>query len=373
MCTPMTSRERLGVTMRGGQADRVPAKPPSLPPDAPATPEQRRRFAAAFDAVNDLMGSWGLEGDTGFFYTAHPDFHYREFCRPCQHDGYEERVQEVVVPGGTLTGIELTSPVGLPFYQQQYMISCPEHVNVLLSIPYEPPRPSPRPYFEQVAAMGDRGIVIVGMVDVVYNVYRLLGSERFALWSVDHRDLLHAMSEFFCRRQSDAIKYCLSQGMGPYFGWVGPEICVPPLMSPRDFDEFVVRYDRRLTDLIHDAGGVVWVHSHGSVSKVLEGFVAAGVDCLQPLEPPPYGDLLLADAKRRAAGRMCLEGNFECHEFDTLSPEAMRERVRQAIQDAAPGGGFIVAAADDPTQPMTPRSVAALLSFVEAVRDYGKY
>ncbi|MBU4212422.1 MAG: hypothetical protein L6437_04040 [Kiritimatiellae bacterium] len=369
----MTSRERLELTMRCGQADRVPAKPPPLPPAAPATAEQRRRFAAAFDAINDTMASWGLEGDTGFFYTVHPDFHYREYRRPASHEGYEELVQELAVPAGRLTGIELNSPVGLPAYQQQYMISRPEDVDILLSIPCEPPRPSPQAFFDKVAALGDKGVVIVGMVDVVYNVYRLLGSERFALWSADQRELLHAMCEFFCRRQCDAIKYCLSQGMGPCFGWVGPEICVPPLMGPRDFDDFVVRYDRRLTDIIHEAGGVVWVHSHGSVSKVLEGFVAAGVDCLQPLEPPPYGDLILADAKRRVRGRICLEGNFECYEFDKLSPEAMRERVRQAIQDAAPGGGFIVASADSPTQPMTPQSVAALLAFVEAVRDYGKY
>ena len=58
-------------------------------------------------------------------------------------------------------------------------------------------------------------------------------------------------------------------------------------MGPADFQEFVVTYDRRLTDIIHDANGLVWCHSHGSINKVLEGFAEAGVDCLQPLEPPP--------------------------------------------------------------------------------------
>ena len=368
----MTGRERLEITMRRGQADRVPARPPNLPLNAPATPEQKHRFAAAFNAINDPMDSWGLEGDTGFFYTAHPDFHYREYRRPSTYENYEELVQELDVPNGRLTGIELVSP-GKSSYQHKYMIGCPEEAELLLSIPYKMPRPSPQAYFDKVAVMGDKGIVIVGMVDVIYNVYRLLGSELFALWSVDHRDILHAMCDFFCRRQADAVKYCLSQGMGPYFGWVGPEICLPPLMGPNDFYDFVVPYDRRLTDIIHDAGGLVWAHSHGSIDKVLEGFVDAGVDCLQPLEPPPYGDLILADAKRRVGGKMCLEGNFECYEFDNFNPEMMRERVHQAIIDAAQGGGFIVATASGPTEPMTPQSVATLLSFVEAVRDYGKY
>ena len=369
----MTSRERLDVAMRCGQPDRVPAKVPALPADTPATPDQRRRFEAAHRVVNARMGSWGMEGDTGFFYTAHPDVHYREYRRDSIHDGYRENVQELIVPAGRLEAVELVSDVGLPAYQQQYMIREAEDADILLSMPYVPPRPSSKPFYDEVAKIGDDGVVIVGMVDTIYSVQRLIGSETLAYWSADRRDTLHALCDFFCRRQVDMIRYCRAEGMGPYFGWVGPEICLPPLMGPRDFEDFVMRYDRRLCDAIHEGDGVVWVHSHGSVSKVLEGFVDIGVNCLEPLEPPPHGDLDLADAKRRVGGRLCLEGNFEPYEFDNLTPDAMRERVRRAMADAKEGGGYIVACADGPTRPMTRRSVEALVAFVEAVRDYGEY
>ena len=113
MAKTMTSRERQEITMRRGQADRVPARPPKLPPDAPSTEVQRNRFAEAFNAINDPMDSWGLEGDTVFFYTAHPKFHYREYRRPSTYDNDEELVQELDVPNGRLAGIELVSPVGL--------------------------------------------------------------------------------------------------------------------------------------------------------------------------------------------------------------------------------------------------------------------
>ena len=39
------------------------------------------------------MGSWGLEGDTGFFYTGHPDVKYREYLRASSHEGYREKVK----------------------------------------------------------------------------------------------------------------------------------------------------------------------------------------------------------------------------------------------------------------------------------------
>ena len=359
--------------MRSRQADRVPVKLPGLPPDAPVDLSLRHRFDRASARVQDRMASWGVEGATGFFYTEHPDVQYHEYTRPSGHAGYEEHVQELTVPAGRLEGVEWRSPVGLPSYQKQYMVREPADAEILLSIPYVPARPDPTPYFDKVRETGDDGVVLVGMVDVVYNVHRLVGSEPLALWSVDHRDLVHAMLEFFCRRQVDVVTYCLSLGMGPSFGWVGPEVCVPPLMGPRDFDEFVVPYDRRLTDAIHESDGIVWVHSHGHMDDVLEGFVEAGVDCLQPLEPPPYGDLVLADAKRRVGGRLCLEGNLECHDFDTLCADAMRDRVRQIMRDAAPGGGFILACASGPTSPLTPRSAENVVVAAEAARDYGRY
>ena len=314
-----------------------------------------------------------MEGYIGFFYTVHPDVQYREHLRNSSHEGYKEKVQELIVPGGRLEGIELVSDEGLPPYQQQYMIRVPEDVDILLSTPYKQPHPSSRPFFDEIAKIGDDGVVLVGMVDTVCNVHRLMGSETLAYWSVDRRDIIHAICEFFCRRQVDMIRYCLAEGMGPYFGWVGPEICLPPLMGPQGFEDFVVRYDKSLCDAIHEGDGLVWVHSHGSVNKVLEEFVRAGVNCLEPLEPPPHGDLELADAKRRVDGRLCLEGNFECYEFDNLTPDAMRERVRRTMADAKEGGGYIVGCADGPTQPMTPQSVEVLLAFAEAVRDYGKY
>ena len=103
----MTSHERLDVAMRCKRPDRVPAKVPALPDDAPATRQQRQRFRAAYHVINACMGSWPMEGYIGFFYTVHPDVQYREYFRNSSHKGYKEKVQELIVPGGRLEGIEL--------------------------------------------------------------------------------------------------------------------------------------------------------------------------------------------------------------------------------------------------------------------------
>ncbi len=45
-------------------------------------------------------------------------------------------------------------------------------------------------------------------------------------------------------------------------------------------------------------------------------FADMGVDCLNPIEPPPIGRLTLADAKRRVGERMSLEGGIEVGDFE---------------------------------------------------------
>jgi len=125
------------------------------------------------------------------------------------------------------------------------------------------------------------------------------------------------------------------------FGWVGPEVYIPPLLSPRDFEEFCFRFDKPLIDSIHEAGASVWVHCHGNMSRVLERFVEMGVDVLNPVEPPPMGDITLSEAFAAIGHRMGLEGNIETHDLMTASPERVRELVREAIE-AGRGYRFIL-------------------------------
>jgi uroporphyrinogen-III decarboxylase len=53
-----------------------------------------------------------------------------------------------------------------------------------------------------------------------------------------------------------------------------------------------------------------------------------------PLEPPPDGDVTLADAKKLAAGRITLGGNIECRILVNESADA----VGRAVRDAFEGG-----------------------------------
>ena len=159
------------------------------------------------------------------------------------------------------------------------------------------------------------------------------------------------------------------------YGYVGPELCIPPLQSPADFDEFVVEYDRKLIDLIHAYDGLVWCHCHGGMARVLDGFLAMGIDVLNPVEPPPMGDVTLAQAKARVGHRITLEGNIEQGEFYRASTSRIRQLVRQAIREGAPGYGFILCPTSgfQEWSEVDDRYVANYLAYIDEGLKAGRY
>jgi uroporphyrinogen-III decarboxylase len=57
--------------------------------------------------------------------------------------------------------------------------------------------------------------------------------------------------------------------------------------------------------------------------------------------------------------------------FDMGTPEAVREAVRQAIDDAGEGGGYVLATGEAVDPNTTPAE--SIHAAVEAVREFGMY
>jgi len=100
----------------------------------------------------------------------------------------------------------------------------------------------------------------------------------------------------------------------------------------RDFQDFNGQYDKPILDLVHSAGGRVHIHCHGSIKTVFQGFLEMGADVLHPFEAPPMGDITPAEAKTRARGRICLEGNIQIADMYEKSPDNIREQTRALIE-----------------------------------------
>jgi len=336
----MSSRERQLAAMRRQPVDRVPVKIWGAAPGFKTIhPSFDPILEAALDR-SDIFDSWSM--GFGIFGSATTEVTEHRETLPCEIQDYERHIRRYDTPAGVLETIDYHSPVGKPGYTKKHLIETVEDAERFLSIPYVPIREDTGPFFQKQEELGERGVVLAGFSEPMYSINHLTGSEVFAMWSVEQRDLLHTLIGEMYRRIHDRLEYQLQQGVGPVFGFVGPELCIPPLQSPTDFQEFCVAYNRKLCDLIHAHDGLVWCHCHGAVQELLDGFLEMEIDVLNPLEPPPMGDVDLAVTKAKVGHRICLEGNIEKGEFYTATTERMRELVREAIAAAAPGGGFIL-------------------------------
>ena len=288
----MNTEQRVLSALRREQPDRVPVFIYLNPyvedwytddPSYAQVLEASRKYA-------DVIYDWYFP--MGFFGSAAK--------LPAEHrrlsDGTAEHVLHA--PGGPITS--LTAPDWRGQGEKKRWISSPEDARRVLSVPHVPPRPELAKFLATRSRLRDRAVAQVTFPDPICLVAEMIEQEVLAVWTLERRELLAELLDAALERILDVLRYCLEADAGPVYYFNGPEYALPPLMSPRDFDDFVVKYDSRLMQLIHSyPDKYVIVHSHGRVNRVLERFAAVGMDGLNVLEPPPLGDTVLAEAKAR--------------------------------------------------------------------------
>jgi uroporphyrinogen-III decarboxylase len=260
------------------------------------------------------------------------------------------RKEEIIhTPEGDLSSISLVSNEGKPGYVMTHYIKEPADIKKLFSISYEPCPISLDNYHARKQALGDSGIVWFALDHPGYAMQRLMGSELLAFFSVDERELLRELIDVFARRLRQHVEKALDAGLkdevkkgGFVMGWVGPELLIPPLLSYIDFEEFCFNVDKPLMDTIHEAGGNIWIHCHGKVGKLIRRFAAMGCDVLNPIEPPPMGDITFDEAFKEAGGQVSLEGNIEIGRI-MESPEAeLKELIEDSVKTGMRHAPFIL-------------------------------
>jgi hypothetical protein len=250
-------------------------------------------------------------------------------------EDWKRTVYTIHTPAGDLQGSWLESLKGKPGLHETYYLKTREDAEKYLSLPLPTPSGDAATEFAKaLKEVGDRGIVEVLLgTNPGGSAVELFGSETFAMMTVTDRDIVHALCERRMKMLLRLVRWLVDQGLGPYFDMEGEEYLVPPLHGPKDFNDFNLKYDKPVVDLVHSAGGRMHIHCHGSVKKVFPGFLEIGPDVLHPFEPPPMGDITAKEAKAFARGRICLEGNIQIANFYERTPGQIREETAALIAD----------------------------------------
>ena len=140
------------------------------------------------------------------------------------------------------------------------------------------------------------------------------------------------------------------------------------LMSPDQYAEFIGPYHKEIVDNVHRKGAKIFKHTDGNLWPILDLMVEAGFDGIHPIQPQCMD---IGEVKKHLTGRACVLGNIDCmYILCDATIEEVEENVRETIEVAAPGGGYIISSSNSVHPGCKPENYIAM---VHAARKYGKY
>ena len=227
------------------------------------------------------------------------------------------------------------------------------------------------PLFEEkVERIGNRGVPKVSLFHPLGFLLRNSNLEEVFTWFHAEKKRLHQFIEKSIEQVIDFVRLLGEKGIGPVFGITAHEMLVPPWAGPNIFDEFVLPYDKSVCDTVHRYGGRVRSHCHGNCMKYLDLMCEIGIDSIEPLEPSPFGDTDLWEAKKRVGDRMLISGNVPSNLFIRMNQDEVRQCVKEAIAAAAPGGGYTLRPTSVAAGTNSAKDREQMLKFLENIQAY---
>ena len=187
--------------------------------------------------------------------------------------------------------------------------------------------------------LGETGIVMIDTGDPLCAVAPLFEMGEYTIIAMTEPDLFRQALDKSARRLYPRIEAVARALPGRLWRICGPEYASPPYLPPRLFEEYVTRYDTPMVEAIHRHGGFARIHSHGRLEDVLDHIAATGCMGLDPVEPPPQGDVSLRYVRERYGRQMVLFGNLEASEIENLPTSEFEKRIATAIEEGTSGEG----------------------------------
>ena len=204
----------------------------------------------------------------------------------------------------------------------------------------EPGEPDPAGVLEAEEKLGNSGIVMIDTPDPLCRAAELFDMATYTVIATTEPRLFHRLLDRFAQVLQPRIEAIARVLPGRLWRIVGPEYASPPYLRPRLFREYVVGYDTAIVKAIQRTGGYARIHCHGRLALILDDIASTGCDALDPIEPPPQGDVTLAEVRERHGEQMVLFGNLEASDIENLPAEDFRRsRVRRALDEGTRDGG----------------------------------
>ncbi|MCC6260488.1 MAG: hypothetical protein IT311_06460 [Anaerolineales bacterium] len=142
-------------------------------------------------------------------------------------------------------------------------------------------------------------------------------------------------------------------------------------ISPKMYAEYVLPYERRVTEAVKACGVPVYTHTCGKIGDRLELLEQTGTQGIDTLDPHPLGNVDLADAKNGVGQRLFLKGNMNSVSIlEYAEKEQVIAEASERIEIGKPGGGYILSSACSIAPHVEPWKLELLTPLAEEIGKY---
>jgi len=137
------------------------------------------------------------------------------------------------------------------------------------------------------------------------------------------------------------------------------------LVGPKVYEQFVLPYEQKMVDALHEMGSVVRLHICGNIGRILAGIGSLGCEIVDVDWMVP-----LSQARQEMGANQVLAGNIDpVAVLQRGTPESITAAIAQCHRDAGPR--YIVAAGCEVPRDTPPQNLRALRDFARSRTNTG--
>lgn len=243
-----------------------------------------------------------------------------------------------------------------------------EELDRFLAADFAPARPDLAAIRNKERQVGLHGLPYAEVSDPLGTVCEMFPTETFYIGLRTDRRILRLLETAAERILSTVETLCRQADCPFVLRLIGAELAVPPFLSREDFLKLEGDFYRRVGRVAREAGIPTAFHCHGPIREIMEDVWSMGFSMLEPLEPPPRGNVSISEALAAAGGRGVVFGGVDDVLLQTGEAEQVRAAVRACLREArAVDGPFILSQSATPFfDPLETRIRDNLLFMIEA-------
>ena len=168
-----------------------------------------------------------------------------------------------------------------------------------------------------------------------------IGPERLLMAMVDDPEWVKEMFMADAEVNVALAEEMMARGFDVDAGWASDDLGFKHrgFFSPRMYRELLMPAHKLICECLHAHNKPMILHSCGYVMEFIPDFIAAGYDCIQPLEVKAGNDML--GLKRDFGDRLAFMGGIDVRAMADPDPAAIELEISSKIPVMKAGGGYI--------------------------------